>query len=234
MSSTTFLKNAVIRHAIFLQRFGGGESKDLQLAVVSARRVAKRTMPEQEIINISRKRQIKLLKTMSGAVRAEFDKTIDKTIADMDKFAAQEVGFNERMLEGAVKGTVNPARAATVNSLIFNKPIAFGIDKRLVLDVALKDFSKKKTKQILQVVRDGILKGESNKTMRRGINTVTSKLQTRQADALVRTTVNHVSNSARRAVMNNNKDVVEAMICTAVLDSRTTDICGGLDGKVLP
>ena len=56
----------------------------------------------------------------------------------------------------------------------------------------------------------------------------------RQAQAIVRTGVNHVSTQARELVYLENTDLVKAVQIVATLDSRTTFICQGLDGQVFP
>lgn len=56
----------------------------------------------------------------------------------------------------------------------------------------------------------------------------------RQVQAITRTAVQHVANSARDQFMQDNIDVLEAEQFVATLDSRTTPICRSLDGKTFP
>lgn len=55
---------------------------------------------------------------------------------------------------------------------------------------------------------------------------------TRDAEALVRTAVNHVSNVGMMETYRANEDVVEGVRVVATLDDRTTEICISLDGTV--
>lgn len=52
-----------------------------------------------------------------------------------------------------------------------------------------------------------------------------------QADALVRTGTNHFSNQARDRTYQANTDILDVRILIATLDSRTTLLCMGRDGK---
>lgn len=55
---------------------------------------------------------------------------------------------------------------------------------------------------------------------------------TREAEALVRTSVQHVANTARAATWEANSDAVEGYRWISTLDTRTTAQCRSLDGKV--
>ena len=54
----------------------------------------------------------------------------------------------------------------------------------------------------------------------------------RNAEAIVRTAVNHVSNDARFAVTKENADLMDGWRFVATLDTSTTVICAAHDGKV--
>lgn len=79
----------------------------------------------------------------------------------------------------------------------------------------------KTTQQIVQVIRgtqaagyrDGLLGGVIK----------------REANAMVRTSLQHVSSSAQQLVYETNEDVVDGYIWISTLDSRTSDTCQALD-----
>jgi SPP1 gp7 family putative phage head morphogenesis protein len=56
----------------------------------------------------------------------------------------------------------------------------------------------------------------------------------RGAEAVVRTSVNHVSNAARAEVWAANEDIVSGLRWTATLDGRTSEVCRSRDGQVFP
>ena len=55
-------------------------------------------------------------------------------------------------------------------------------------------------------------------------------IQTRQAKALVRTSVHEVANRVRDQVYENNNDIIKVIESVATLDSRTTQLCASYDG----
>jgi SPP1 gp7 family putative phage head morphogenesis protein len=55
---------------------------------------------------------------------------------------------------------------------------------------------------------------------------------TREATALVRTSVNQIANRAHQEVYKANSDITEQYRYVATLDARTTELCASLDGQV--
>jgi SPP1 gp7 family putative phage head morphogenesis protein len=71
-------------------------------------------------------------------------------------------------------------------------------------------------------------------TRARGYSDGVLQTTRRNAETVVRTAVQHVSNAARSETINGLKAVVKGVQWVSVLDSRTTLYCQGMDGKVLP
>ena len=93
--------------------------------------------------------------------------------------------------------------------------------------------SNNTTAQIAKELR-GQLNFEATGTLaqikaRGGIGTT---LANNQIDTIVRTSINQVSNSAINSVFQANSDMIDRYKYVATLDSRTSAICGRLDGQV--
>jgi SPP1 gp7 family putative phage head morphogenesis protein len=96
--------------------------------------------------------------------------------------------------------------------------------------------------QIERHVRLGVLSGETIPQIvarirgTKAANYADGVLATtkRGAEAVVRTSVNHVSNAARAEVWNANEDIVSGLRWTATLDGRTSEVCRSRDGEVFP
>lgn len=91
-----------------------------------------------------------------------------------------------------------------------------------------------------KVIRRGLVEGQSVDDMVRQIvpragqgRTVLKKLR-RNADAVVRTSVNHVVTQARQQTFIENKDVVKGWQFLATLDNKTSELCISLDGRQFP
>jgi len=110
----------------------------------------------------------------------------------------------------------------------------------------LKDWFKGITQsdmaRIRQQLQIGMSQGESiNSIVRRLIGTRAGNYQNgvmattrREAKAIVRTSVIHVSQNARNEVWDANADIIDARIWGSTLDGRTTHGCISRDGKGAP
>jgi len=88
-------------------------------------------------------------------------------------------------------------------------------------------------------MREGVLGGEPLGTLVRRVRGTRAagfkdgifNATRRQAEALVRSSVQAVANEARNKTYSDNRDVVKGKQWLSTLDSRTTDICKALDGQ---
>lgn len=98
------------------------------------------------------------------------------------------------------------------------------------------------TDRIMSAIRVGLTQGEGIDDIARRVLGSASQsgadgvleMTRRNAQAITRTAINHVSNEARQAVFAANSDIFDTEAFVAVLDSRTTEICAALDGKQFP
>ena len=89
------------------------------------------------------------------------------------------------------------------------------------------------TFKFVQAVRMGMAQGETNDEIIRRVRALDGLFQgpRRQAEALVRTSVQTVANAARVAVMKENDDMIKGYQQISTLDERTTEICIAYDGS---
>lgn len=148
-------------------------------------------------------------------------------------------------LESQVKRTFNLTAA---------KGSAITLPNGQVVEKAFRGIAAEQAEFISREIRVGITEGESiSKIARRlrgklqfGENQVmTAKAQTlaggtgtklanNQVTTIVRTSVNQVQNMASQAVYAANQDVTKKYEYVAILDGRTTALCGSLDGQHFP
>lgn len=84
-------------------------------------------------------------------------------------------------------------------------------------------------------VRQGVVQGETNATIVgrvKGTPTIPGIMETtrKNAEAMVRTSVQTISAAARQETFEANSDILEGFEQVSTLDSRTTDICVAYDG----
>jgi len=120
---------------------------------------------------------------------------------------------------------------SALTSMITNNPF----DGK-ILSEWITDQSNSMRKSVWQQIRLGIGQGEDVGQMTKRLRGLGAgaegafKMNRRQTEAMVRTAVNHTSNEAFRLTFAEND--VEKYQISAVLDSRTSKTCAGLDGKV--
>lgn len=93
-----------------------------------------------------------------------------------------------------------------------------------------------------QAVRLGLAQGENLDTIvRRVVGTRANNykdgamtISRRNAEAVVRTAINHTSNVAREEVWSRNADILVGLRVTATLDGRTSAVCRARDGQYAP
>lgn len=91
-------------------------------------------------------------------------------------------------------------------------------------------------------VRIGVVAGETTPqiarrlygTARDAFGTGSAGKLRRNAEAVTRTAISHVSAQARQQTFEENADLTKGVMWLATLDTRTTPICRSLDGKVFP
>lgn len=115
---------------------------------------------------------------------------------------------------------------------------------------ALRNIGTKQAEVFSNTVRTGILQGESipaivrkvkgrlNRSQRGSISSIiaaggqSTAIPNNQIRAIVRTSINQVSNAANQIVAAENPDITRKYQYRAVLDTRTSAICRALDGKI--
>jgi SPP1 gp7 family putative phage head morphogenesis protein len=230
MSTSQYLIDAATRHQVFIQRYAGGRSNDAAKMLDRLRRQLLGRLADDPTDF-----QIMRLKATLAEIDAIAAATFDEWKKDFkpvrDDFVISEADFTASLL---TNGTSASFVVPSTQSLVVGaETVAFDVgSERLTVDQALQAFGDKKRKEITQLISDGVLLGDTtqqvSKTLRDKINT----LYKHQADALVRTSVNHLSNVARMETYKANADLLEGYEFVATLDSRTTIICGSNDGQV--
>lgn len=105
-----------------------------------------------------------------------------------------------------------------------------------------RDLNADQRQRLTEAVRLGITEGQTTGQIVRRIRGTRAagftdgvlEIGRRQAEAVTRTAVNHVSSNARSELFKANSRVVKSVQWVSTLDSRTTPICRARDGKTYP
>jgi len=232
VSTQQYLIDASTRHQVFLQRYGGGESKKALTYLNNLRRKINARL-SQEPTNFQRNRLSALLD--------DINKITNTLMTDMGasikhgarKLATAEAAFSTTLYNKAsTTDFILPSDEQLITAVNAAPMAAPAGMKTITIEDALREFGKKKAAQIAQTISDGVTLGQTTPEISRNVGTMINTLQRRQLDALVRTVTNHTSSVSRSMVYDANSDLLEGYQWVATLDGRTTMICGSRDGKV--
>ncbi|NBR40997.1 MAG: hypothetical protein EBT93_16550, partial [Alphaproteobacteria bacterium] len=122
------------------------------------------------------------------------DKTMD--------FAEYEADFAVRTMNAAAAASVTLPASEQLRALVTQRPMQLAISgkagstvQNLTLDQAARQFARDKTGEIRRVIQTGVVEGATVQSLTRDVVSVTNRHK-RQAEALVRTSINHIQKKA--------------------------------------
>lgn len=231
-TTNQYLKNAITRHAIFVNRFSGSQLKEMlpYLERVKARTAGK--LAVGELTDLSGKRLNALYSEISGVTNGIYTKMGKKLQGNMADFAKYEREFNKKMLDKATVVEWNVPTQRQIKAAVFSDPIPLLAEQGLNVEDLLTEFSAKKSVQLVQTIQDGVIAGDTNADIIKRMSFITDTTMATGLEALVRTVTKHVSRTAMDEFVAENADIVHKMEWSAMLDSSTCEACGYLDGKL--
>lgn len=233
MSTRQYLEDAATRHQVFLQRYGGGQSKEAWKVLNRLRRTINARLLQEPTI-FQRERLNAVLRDVEELAQEAFGLITSKTIHGSQQLAHVEANFSKNLFDKATSfeaGFTLPAESQLITAVMTSN-MKVNINSAVTIQDALQNFSKKKTTQIMRVISDSVSLGDTTPTIANKLSDVISTLQRRQLDTLVRTITNNTAAIARDEIYKANSDLMRGYEWVATLDNRTTLICGSRDGKV--
>lgn len=162
--------------------------------------------------------------------------------SQLDDLAGAEQDFSRSLVEtGAVQVNIQLQSMQLTTAQVVAAVKARPFQGRFLADW-LKDTSEAAQRRVRDAIRQGFVESQSIDEIVRRIRGTRAaqyrdgilEINRRSAEALVRTAITHTSSVAANLVYQDSADVIEAIVWVATLDSRTTLICIGLDGKTFP
>jgi SPP1 gp7 family putative phage head morphogenesis protein len=243
-TANEILQDGALRHAIDVQRYTRGEARrilslleasDAELIRTLERRLGALPVP----VDFRSARLLSLradIRRARTAVMARLQGTLTQ---DLQGFASVEATDAKQLLEFAVPIEYQFASVSLeqLRSVVTEQPFQgrnLG-DWWRRLQTADQD-------RVMDQIQLGYSQGESVPNIMRRIRGTRAAgyrdgvlgTTRRNAETVVRTAVNHVSNAARDAVWDANADVIDSLRWLSTLDGRTTLICMRRDGHLAP
>jgi hypothetical protein len=236
MTSHIKLLERLIRHQIYVQRFGGSQvKKALPILRALARDLRKRIQSGD-----ATEFQMGRMAALEADIRLIVTNAVSDIQGELDleDFATQEVAFTQQLLGAAV--TVDLAEGTTpdiVRAVVTQRQmqlVSGDTVKRLTVRQAFDEFAEAAALDAMRVVQAGVIEGRTQAQMARGVAELVQTRSRRQAETVVRTATNHIGGAARNEVYAANADILEGERVVSTLDGRTTLLCMGEDGKLYP
>lgn len=238
MSANDYLLDAGLKHQIYVQRYAGGQVKDLVKYLSDAQAQILRQLEGVTTLEQSRSLNRKL-ETITKLQTEALEKLSEGLTKNSAEFAEYEADFAVRTLNAAAAAEVTLPASEQLRALVTQAPMQLAVSGKagsvaqsLTIDQAAARFAGDKATEIKRALQRGVVQGATVQSLTRDIVSVTNRHK-RQAEALVRTSINHISSEARSAVHRANDDILKGEEYVAVLDGRTTIGCAALDGKIL-
>ena len=225
-----------IRHALFMERFKTQQVNEivgfLNMYVIPdllnkleprLKRIGRR-LP---LSPIQRQRLRYLIRSSRDVLQAGLKRAGEKFMGSMKELAEYESEFQQSIIKKALPFEID---LVTPNVQVLHSVVTTSPMRGEMMGKWFNSIGKKAQTTIKREINIGLVQGESVPKMVKRIRGVAGLVR-REAEAVVRTSVSHTVNNARMATFEANKDVVTKWKYLATLDTRTTEICMGLDGK---
>ena len=174
------------------------------------------------------------VRTVNSQTYAEASRIID---AELSGLSGAEIDFQAGTLAATVPVQPVVLSAEQVYAAAMARPF-----QGKLLREWMSELEEDKAALIRNAVRMGYIEGETTEQIVRRIRGTRSQkyadgwleITRRNAQAIVRTAVQHTSSFAAQRMYEENSDIIKALRYTSVLDARTTAICRARSGKVFP
>jgi len=227
------------KHAVYLQRYAGGLSKEMEPFLVKLKKAINAEIAQIDT-TITRSRKFsRILKRIEKIQRDIYGEYSTELLEQLELFNEHEVGFEIDSLNSVVlSGSVELSAPAT--SLVWaaatTEPLIFpDSDGNTLLKPFTRDWSEKHIKRVSNAITNGVIYGDTTNQIAQRI-TGKGKLIDKKVRAemrtIVRTSINHINTVARHQVLEDNSDIVTGYEWVSVLDGRTSSLCRPLDGQV--
>lgn len=238
-------RDAAIRHQIAVRRYTQGQVKQiLRLLEEADAQLVKKLRDHLaklagKPLDFKSKRLQALLEDVRIARKEALAAVQQAASQELPEFAKIEHDAEIAMIQAAVPFEINLATvdSARLKTIATSRPFQGKLLKQwyMGLEVAERE-------QLVAALQLGLAQGETvDDIVRRIVGTRAKEyadgilsMTRRNAVAIARTAINHVSNAARNDVWDQNADVIQALVWVSTLDGRTSASCRARDGHGAP
>lgn len=245
MTVNSDIRDGVIRHSIWLERYKAGLAKrvvdllnqtEADLIGRIMHRMAEIDKRGFDIGTATTKRLNTLLRDVRAQRKQVFAEIQNLASDELKSLSEYEADFQSGLIKNAAAPIIDldivaPARAQ-LHAAVTSQPFRGHLLSEWYSGLATKDADS-----IVAAIRIGIVEGQTTDEIVRRIRGTRDQagileITRRDADSIVRTAVSHVSARAHEAVYQANADIMIGLQFVATLDGKTTPKCRELDGRI--
>ncbi len=226
------LVNAQTRHFVHLQRVGTSEFNKFSKILNELERGILSRLPG-DLTECARTRLIKQLAELRNFQDELYDSYIARLNNSLTTLAEAEADFETNILKQAIlSSSTFETTVPAVNQIMAalkTSPLSVGNNGAgKLLEPFINDWKKAQIEAVNGIVRQGWFEGQTINQMVSGVKDSIQGQTKRTAEAIIRTSINHVSQVSRTAVWQENDDIIIGWTFLATLDSRTTQECSSI------
>lgn len=179
------------------------------------------------------------LLTSLRAVNREAYNTLGRELdRELHQFNDYELEYQRKLFQTSIPPAVHFQIAAVAPEQVYAAALSRPFQGRL-LSEWVQTLEEGRALKVRDAIRMGFVENETNDQIIRrlrgtragGFQDGVLQISRRDAEAVVRTAVSHVANTARDQLFTANEDLVKAVVWHSTLDMRTTSGCQIRDGK---
>lgn len=148
----------------------------------------------------------------------------------VEKLTIEEAGFSTKLLTETTKPEANITKADIdkIKTKVNTTPLMLS-GKVTKAETVIKNWPNTETQNVVDQIITGFYRGETNTVITRNVRQQLEQAPG-HAESISRTLTNHVATITQEVTNEENEQAVQGYILTAVLDSKTSEICRGIDG----
>lgn len=227
MNLSDKLADSAVTRQIRLQRYASGlRGRVIALLEDTATDIITKLSSGRELTTFSKDRLTKQLSDIRQLIDKYYQDITGLTAVELQDLARIEAEFQLSSINRAVGVEI-------VSAMPSEKQLGELAKDTLIMGAPSADWWKRQSGdfqfRFVNEMRMGVAQGETNSQLVKRVRGVTD-ITKRNAEALVRTSVQTVAAEARRATWKENDDVIKGIQQVSTLDSRTSLVCVSRSG----
>lgn len=231
------IADALVGHQIGLQRLSNATVRKIValLGRVDAQIVER--LLREDLTQLGRSRQAELLADIRRIIDSVYEDATGQLQIELEKLAEYEVEYQADLFRRLLPinfDTVSPGPnqvIAAVNARPFQGKL---------LREWYRSLNETAQRRVREAIRQGIIEGQTIDQLVRALRGTRANgfadgiiaIDRRNAEAIIRTAVNHTANRAREELYRRNRKLIKGFQMVATLDMRTSARCRAVDNAI--